>query len=146
MRDLAPPVVRGCGATAGVLYWLAIFPLDVVKSAMMTDNIDPAKRQYPTMALAFKVGGLGLGKVRPGRLRTGRGGMDLGRDVWAGQDLELCVSWVGTQRRGSWQHWDALVSVGWRRMRLGRPDSLGSCCFLPYCMASLKCGPLCASC
>ncbi|GAB4822528.1 hypothetical protein N2152v2_009574 [Parachlorella kessleri] len=54
VRELTPPVVMACGGIAGVLYWLAIFPLDVVKSAMMTDSIDPATRQYPNMAATFK--------------------------------------------------------------------------------------------
>lgn len=37
-----------------MLYWLAIFPVDVIKSAMMADAIDPAQRRYPTMLSTAK--------------------------------------------------------------------------------------------
>lgn len=33
VRDLTPPVVMACGGTAGVLYWLAIFPVSLSVSA-----------------------------------------------------------------------------------------------------------------
>ena len=33
----------------GVMYWCAIYPVDVIKSAMMTDALAPAQRQYPNM-------------------------------------------------------------------------------------------------
>jgi hypothetical protein len=90
VRDLAPPVIMGCGATAGVMYWLAIFPVDVVKSAMMTDNIDPAKRQYPTMAAAFKVGTPG---EEPGRGRA------CGDGWW--QCVRVCVGVGGSAFAGA---------------------------------------------
>lgn len=41
--------------TGGLMYWLAIYPIDQVKSAMMTDSIIKSERKYPTMASAFKV-------------------------------------------------------------------------------------------
>lgn len=47
-------VVLGAGGTAGVLYWLAIFPVDVIKSAIMTDSIDPKHRKYPNMISTAK--------------------------------------------------------------------------------------------
>jgi hypothetical protein len=43
------------GGLGGLLYWLAIFPIDVVKSSMQSDNIIPSKRQFPTMATTVKV-------------------------------------------------------------------------------------------
>ena len=30
----------------GITYWLVIFPVDCIKSAMQTDAIDPANRKY----------------------------------------------------------------------------------------------------
>jgi len=53
-KDLSPLAVMGAGATGGVLYWLAIYPVDVIKSAMMTDSINPKQRQYPTMMTAAR--------------------------------------------------------------------------------------------
>jgi hypothetical protein len=35
---------------------LAIYPVDVIKSAMATDAIEPSKRKYPNMATTYKVG------------------------------------------------------------------------------------------
>mmetsp|Transcript_55919 Transcript_55919/g.137039 ORF Transcript_55919/g.137039 Transcript_55919/m.137039 type:complete len:309 (-) Transcript_55919:1271-2197(-) len=34
------------GSLSGIAYWLVPYPLDVVKSSLMSDNIDPSKRQY----------------------------------------------------------------------------------------------------
>lgn len=53
-KDLSAPVVMAAGGTGGILYWLAIFPVDVIKSAMMTDSIDPAQRKYPTIPSTAK--------------------------------------------------------------------------------------------
>jgi solute carrier family 25 (mitochondrial carnitine/acylcarnitine transporter), member 20/29 len=53
-KDLGAATIMGAGGLGGVFYWLAIFPVDVVKSAMMTDNINPAERQYPTMMAAVR--------------------------------------------------------------------------------------------
>ncbi|KAL4855135.1 Mitochondrial substrate carrier family protein G [Chlorella vulgaris] len=49
VKDLSAPIVMAAGGTGGILYWLAIFPVDVIKSAMMTDSIDPAQRRYPSI-------------------------------------------------------------------------------------------------
>lgn len=43
--------------TGGILYWISIYPIDVVKSALQTDNIDPSKRNYANSLDAAKVGG-----------------------------------------------------------------------------------------
>jgi len=62
-KDLPASVILGAGGLGGVLYWLAIYPVDVVKSAMMTDSIVPAARKYPnmlsTLASLWKEGGIG---------------------------------------------------------------------------------------
>lgn len=61
--ELPMPTVVLLGGLGGLLYWLAIFPIDVVKSSMQSDNIIPSKRQFPTMATTVKAlwadGGLG---------------------------------------------------------------------------------------
>jgi solute carrier family 25 carnitine/acylcarnitine transporter 20/29 len=54
VKDLSAPVVVGAGGFGGILYWLAIYPVDVIKSAMMTDSIIPAERKYPTMLSSAK--------------------------------------------------------------------------------------------
>ena len=41
--------------TGGLMYWLAIYPIDQIKSAMMTDSIVKSERKYPTMASAARV-------------------------------------------------------------------------------------------
>jgi hypothetical protein len=33
--------------TAGFMYWVAFYPTDVVKSAMMTDSLDPVRPLTP---------------------------------------------------------------------------------------------------
>ena len=38
--------IMAAGGLGGFCYWSLFYPVDVIKSAMMTDNIDPAKRQY----------------------------------------------------------------------------------------------------
>lgn len=53
-KDLSAPVVMAAGGTGGILYWLAIFPVDVIKSAMMTDSIDPKQRRYPSIPAAAR--------------------------------------------------------------------------------------------
>lgn len=53
-KDLSAAVVMAAGGTGGILYWLAIFPVDVIKSAMMTDSIDPQQRRYPSIPAAAR--------------------------------------------------------------------------------------------
>ena len=53
--ELPAPWVITAGGLGGLLYWLAIYPVDVIKSAMATDSIEPSKRKYPTMATTYKV-------------------------------------------------------------------------------------------
>ena len=35
------------GGTAGFMYWVLFYPLDVIKSALQTDAIEPEKRRFP---------------------------------------------------------------------------------------------------
>lgn len=42
------------GGVAGLIYWITIFPVDVVKSCIQTDHILPHKRTYPSIWSAFK--------------------------------------------------------------------------------------------
>lgn len=46
--------VLSAGGLGGLFYWLAIYPVDVIKSAMATDSIEPGKRKYPTMATTYQ--------------------------------------------------------------------------------------------
>ena len=43
------------GGLGGMLYWLVIFPVDVIKSAMQTDAIVKADRKYPDMVTTAQV-------------------------------------------------------------------------------------------
>ena len=53
--ELPAPWVISAGGLGGLLYWLAIYPIDVIKSAMATDSIIPKERKYPDMATTYKV-------------------------------------------------------------------------------------------
>lgn len=61
--ELSMPTVVLLGGTGGIFYWLTIFPIDVVKSSMQSDNIIPSKRKFPDMATTVKAlwaeGGVG---------------------------------------------------------------------------------------
>ena len=50
--ELPAWVVVSAAGLGGLMYWVAIFPVDQVKSAMQTDAIDPAQRRFPNMAVA----------------------------------------------------------------------------------------------
>jgi len=54
--DLPAPAVVGAAGVGGLLYWLAIFPVDVVKSAIQSDSIVMSERRYKSPLQA--VGGL----------------------------------------------------------------------------------------
>ena len=43
------------GGLGGMAYWVVIFPVDVVKSAMQTDAIVKAERKYPDMLTTTQV-------------------------------------------------------------------------------------------
>eukprot|EP00803_Ostreobium_quekettii_P004763 evm.model.scf_688.1 EVM.evm.TU.scf_688.1 scf_688:9330-12090(-) len=52
--ELPPYVVMTAAGIGGLLYWVTIFPVDVVKSAMATDSIIYSERKYPTMAVTVQ--------------------------------------------------------------------------------------------
>lgn len=53
--DLPAWAVLSSAALGGIAYWLAIFPVDVIKSSMQTDNIIASQRKYPSILSAAKV-------------------------------------------------------------------------------------------
>lgn len=55
VQELPGVLTVTAAGTGGLLYWLAIYPIDQIKSAIMTDSINPAERKYPDMATAFRV-------------------------------------------------------------------------------------------
>lgn len=52
-EQISPLVSLGFGASAGFALWFSIYPIDVVKSKLQTDALDPAKRQYKGMLDCF---------------------------------------------------------------------------------------------
>ena len=40
------------GGFGGLGYWVLCYPLDIIKSAIQTDAVDPAQRKYPGTVLA----------------------------------------------------------------------------------------------
>lgn len=60
--DLSGAVITACAGLGGITYWLTIFPVDCIKSAMQTDNIIRSQRKYtdvPTTArLLWAEGGV----------------------------------------------------------------------------------------
>lgn len=52
--ELPAGVVLGSAGIGGLMYWMMVFPVDVIKSAQQTDNIIKSKRNYPTIAGAVK--------------------------------------------------------------------------------------------
>jgi solute carrier family 25 (mitochondrial carnitine/acylcarnitine transporter), member 20/29 len=53
-KDVGAATILAAGGLGGTMYWLAIFPVDVVKSAMMVDAVEKSKRQYPNMVSTAK--------------------------------------------------------------------------------------------
>lgn len=53
--ELPAYAVLSSAALGGIAYWLAIFPVDVIKSSMQTDSIIKAQRRYTDMATTAKV-------------------------------------------------------------------------------------------
>ena len=54
---LCPPAVEivTAGGLGGMAYWVVIFPVDVVKSAMQTDAIVKTDRKFPDMLTTTQV-------------------------------------------------------------------------------------------
>lgn len=53
--ELPAWVVLGSAGLGGIAYWCTIFPVDVIKSAMQTDDIRPDKRKYKGIIQSAKV-------------------------------------------------------------------------------------------
>ncbi|KAG2450018.1 hypothetical protein HYH02_000122 [Chlamydomonas schloesseri] len=53
--DLSAATITACAGTGGIIYWLTIFPVDCIKSAMQTDSIDPAKRKYTSIPVTARL-------------------------------------------------------------------------------------------
>ena len=54
-KDLPGWMTVTAAGLGGLAYWITIYPLDQIKSAMMTDSINPSERKYPTQAIAARV-------------------------------------------------------------------------------------------
>lgn len=48
--QLSPTVPLLAGATAGLVLWLAVYPIDVIKSYMQTDALVPSERRFRGMS------------------------------------------------------------------------------------------------
>lgn len=46
VESLSTLAIIGAGGCGGLAYWIACYPLDIVKSALQTDAIHPAERKY----------------------------------------------------------------------------------------------------
>jgi len=56
VSELPAGFVLTAAGVGGLLYWLSIFPIDVIKSAMMTDSMIKSEREYPSfMSTASKL-------------------------------------------------------------------------------------------
>jgi len=53
--ELPAYAVLTSAALGGIAYWLAIFPVDVIKSSMQTDSIIKAQRRYTDMVTTAKL-------------------------------------------------------------------------------------------
>lgn len=52
--QLSPTVPLLAGATAGLVLWLAVYPIDVIKSYMQTDALLPSERRFRGMSDAVR--------------------------------------------------------------------------------------------
>lgn len=53
--ELPAPYIMGSAALGGISYWLVIFPVDCIKSAMQTDTIIKSQRKYPDVLTTVKL-------------------------------------------------------------------------------------------
>ncbi|CAG9463121.1 unnamed protein product [Pedinophyceae sp. YPF-701] len=60
--ELPAPFVLTSAGIGGLLYWVTVYPIDVIKSAMMTDALAKTERRYPsflaTASSLMKEGGV----------------------------------------------------------------------------------------
>lgn len=54
-QELSAGVTFAAAGIGGLLYWISVYPIDVVKSAIMTDSIIPSQRQYPDILTTVQV-------------------------------------------------------------------------------------------
>lgn len=52
--ELPSSVVLSAAGLGGILYWITVYPLDVIKSAQMSDSIHKTERNYPNMLTTAK--------------------------------------------------------------------------------------------
>ena len=55
-KDLPGWMTVTAAGLGGLAYWVTIYPLDQIKSAMSTDSIIVSQRKYPNMAVTAQVG------------------------------------------------------------------------------------------
>ena len=55
-KDLPGWMTVTAAGLGGLAYWVTIYPLDQIKSAMSTDSIEVSKRKYPNMMVTAQVG------------------------------------------------------------------------------------------
>ncbi len=46
LKDISTGLLLTSGALAGISYWIFIYPVDVVKSALQSDHLDKQQRQF----------------------------------------------------------------------------------------------------
>lgn len=60
--ELPSSIVLSAAGFGGILYWVTVYPIDVIKSAQMSDSIHKAERVYPRMLMTaqklFQDGGV----------------------------------------------------------------------------------------
>ena len=63
VAELQPWEVMLAGGLGGLYYWMAVFPIDSVKSALQSDSLNPAERRFKGITHCFaelyKEGGIG---------------------------------------------------------------------------------------
>eukprot|EP00210_Caulerpa_lentillifera_P006092 g5820.t1 len=52
--QLPSSILLSAAGLGGILFWLTVYPLDVMKSAMMSDSIHKSERMYPTLMTTAK--------------------------------------------------------------------------------------------
>jgi solute carrier family 25 carnitine/acylcarnitine transporter 20/29 len=55
MQPSLPALYHSCSGLGGITYWVTIFPVDCIKSAMQTDSIVKSQRKYTDVLTTVKV-------------------------------------------------------------------------------------------
>lgn len=53
INELPLPLTMAAASVGGIFFWLVPYPLDLVRSVIQADHLDPAKRKYKGMGDAF---------------------------------------------------------------------------------------------